>query len=41
MNLSFVYNSFADKLYTSPPGENETSLPSPESLQERILVKVL
>ena len=31
---------FVDKLYTIQPGENETYLPSPEALREKILVKV-
>lgn len=31
---------FTEKLYTTPPGENETRLPSPEALRERILIKV-
>ena len=31
---------FVDKLYTIQPGENESYLPSPEALREKILVKV-
>lgn len=36
----FYLTCLVDKLYTIQPGENESYLPSPEALKEKILVKV-
>ena len=38
--MLFHLPRFVDKLYTIQPGENESYLPSPEALREKILVKV-
>ena len=35
-----IFYLSADKLYTVCPGENETCLPSPQSLKGKILIKV-